>query len=97
MFCYLVLYFFQFGNYFCKTHGLSENIDENSAGGSMYVFSLRMYVILMFICTQIELDDKAVKTASGECVLRDYFVVILLQFFSLGKLWQFSDFPCSSD
>lgn len=30
-------------------------------------------VIFRFICTQIELDDEAVKTASCECVLRDYF------------------------
>ena len=58
-----------------------------------------MYVIFRFKCTQIELDDKAVKTASGESVLRDYFVnIMLLQFFSLGKsTFQFSDFPCSSD
>ena len=59
---------------FVITRGLSENIGENSDGGGGGVCTCTyVLVIFRFICTQIELDDEAVKTASCECVLRDYF------------------------
>ena len=58
---------------FVITRGLSENIGENShggrGGGGAVCTCTYFLVILRFICTQIELDDEGVKTASCECVL----------------------------
>lgn len=46
---------------------------RTQTGGGGVCTCTYVLVIFRFICTQIELDDEAVKTASCECVLRDYF------------------------